>query len=86
MRIPCAVLLSAFFSKLPESYWTAISPIIVMHSDVSRTVKASGQRLWAFGVVVTPTVLVCALLGFEEAARLKTSANRHGIGRVLTVF
>jgi uncharacterized membrane protein YgaE (UPF0421/DUF939 family) len=81
----------AHFLKLPESYWAAISAIIVMYSDVSRTMKASGQRLvgtaigvsiggafaalfgqqlWAFGIAVTLTVLVCALLGFEDAARL----------------
>src|SRR5271169_6347576 len=81
----------ANFLRLPESYWAAISAIIVMYSDVSRTVKASGQRLvgtaigvsiggafaalfgqrlWAFGIAVTLTVLVCALLGFEDAARL----------------
>ena len=29
-----------------------------------------GQQLWAFGVAVTLTVLVCALLGFADAARL----------------
>jgi uncharacterized membrane protein YgaE (UPF0421/DUF939 family) len=81
----------ARFLRLPESYWAAISAIIVMYSDVSGTVKASGyrligtaigvsvgatfaalfgQRIWAFGVAVTLTVLVCALLGFAEAARL----------------
>jgi uncharacterized membrane protein YgaE (UPF0421/DUF939 family) len=81
----------AHFLRLPESYWAAISAIIVMYSDVRGTVKASGysligtaigvsigaafaalfgQRLWAFGVAVTLTVLVCALLGFAEAARL----------------
>jgi uncharacterized membrane protein YgaE (UPF0421/DUF939 family) len=81
----------ARFLRLPESYWAAISAIIVMYSDVSSTVRASGyrlvgtaigasmgavfaalfgQRLWAFGVAVTLTVLVCALLGFAEAARL----------------
>jgi uncharacterized membrane protein YgaE (UPF0421/DUF939 family) len=81
----------AKFLGLPESYWAAISAIIVMYSDVSQTLKASGQRLvgtaigvsiggafaavfgqhlWAFGLAVALTVLVCALLGFEEAARL----------------
>jgi uncharacterized membrane protein YgaE (UPF0421/DUF939 family) len=81
----------ARFLGLPESYWAAISAIIVMYSDVSRTLKASGQRLvgtaigvslgavfaalfgerlWAFGLAVTITVLVCGLLGFAEAARL----------------
>jgi uncharacterized membrane protein YgaE (UPF0421/DUF939 family) len=81
----------ARFLGLPESYWAAISAIIVMYSDLSRTVKASGQRLigtaigvsiggvfaalfgdhlWAFGVAVTITLLVCGLLGFADAARL----------------
>jgi uncharacterized membrane protein YgaE (UPF0421/DUF939 family) len=81
----------AHFLRLPESYWAAISAIIVMYSDVSRTLSASGHRLlgtaigvciggvfaalfgeklWAFGVAVTITVLVCSLLGFEDAARM----------------
>jgi uncharacterized membrane protein YgaE (UPF0421/DUF939 family) len=81
----------ARFLRLPESYWAAISAIIVMYSDVGKTAKASfqrlvgtaigvsiggafaavfGQRIWAFGVAVTLTVLVCSLLGFAEAARL----------------
>jgi uncharacterized membrane protein YgaE (UPF0421/DUF939 family) len=29
-----------------------------------------GPRIWAFGVAVTLTMLVCTLLGFAEAARL----------------
>jgi uncharacterized membrane protein YgaE (UPF0421/DUF939 family) len=29
-----------------------------------------GEKLWAFGVAVTITVLVCGLLGFEDAARM----------------
>lgn len=89
-----AAVLALYLAKflgLPESYWAAISAIIVMYSDVSKTLKASGerlvgtaigvsiggafaalfgQRIWAFGIAVTLTVLVCALLGFEEAARL----------------
>jgi uncharacterized membrane protein YgaE (UPF0421/DUF939 family) len=81
----------AHFLRLPESYWAAISAIIVMYSEVSKTLNASGQRLvgtaigvsiggtfaalfgqslWAFGVAVTLTVMVCALLGFEDAVRL----------------
>lgn len=81
----------ARFLHLPESYWAAISAIIVMYSDVSRTRKASGFRLvgtaigvsvggafaalfgqnvWAFGAAVTLTVLICAMMGFAEAARL----------------
>jgi len=89
-----AAVLALYLAKflgLPESYWAAITAIIVMYSDVSETLKASGQRLvgtaigvsiggvftalfgqriWAFGIAVTLTVLVCGLLGFEEAARL----------------
>jgi len=81
----------ARFLGLPESYWAAISAIIVMYSDLSRTIKASGYRLigtaigvsvggafaalfgprlWAFGIAVSITVLICGLLGFAEAARL----------------
>lgn len=81
----------ARFLNLPESYWAAISAIIVMYSDVSKTVKAStyrligtgvgvtigaasaalfGIHLWSFGLAVTLTVLICAILGFEDAARL----------------
>jgi uncharacterized membrane protein YgaE (UPF0421/DUF939 family) len=81
----------ASFMNLPESYWAAISAIIVMYSDVGKTVKASGYRLigtaigvtigaasaalfgvhlWSFGLAVTLTVLICAFLGFEDAARL----------------
>lgn len=81
----------ARFLRLPESYWAAISAVIVMYSDVTRTIRASGfrlvgtaigvtigggfaalfgDRLWAFGVAITLTVLVCALLGFADAARL----------------
>jgi uncharacterized membrane protein YgaE (UPF0421/DUF939 family) len=81
----------ARFLRLPESYWAAISAIIVMYSDVSKTVSASWHRLigtaigvsiggafaavfgphiWAFGVAVTLTMFVCALLGFAEAARI----------------
>jgi uncharacterized membrane protein YgaE (UPF0421/DUF939 family) len=82
---------AAHFLGLPESYWAAISAIIVMYSDLSSTMKASGfrligtaigvsiggafaalfgQRIWAFGLAVSITVLVCGLLGFAEAARL----------------
>ena len=81
----------ARFLGLPESYWAAISAIIVMYSDLSRTLKASGYRLlgtaigvtigaafaalfgvklWAFGVAVGVTLLVCGFLGLAEAARL----------------
>jgi uncharacterized membrane protein YgaE (UPF0421/DUF939 family) len=81
----------ARFLGLPESYWAAISAIIVMYSDLSRTLKASGYRflgtaigvtigaafaalfgakLWAFGVAVTVTLLVCGFLGLADAARL----------------
>jgi uncharacterized membrane protein YgaE (UPF0421/DUF939 family) len=81
----------AHFLGLPESYWAAISAIIVMYSDVGKTLKASrdrvigtaigvaigaafailfGQQLWAFGVAVTLTMMVCAVLGFADAARL----------------
>jgi uncharacterized membrane protein YgaE (UPF0421/DUF939 family) len=81
----------ARFLSLPESYWAPISAIIVMYSDVSKTVKVStyrmigtaigvtigaasaalfGIHLWSFGLAVTLTVLICAFLGFDDAARL----------------
>jgi|SRR5882672_458308 len=86
-----ASLYLARLVKMPESYWAAISAIIVMYSDVGKTVSASwnrligtaigvssggvfaavfGPRIWAFGVAVTLTMLVCTLLGFAEASRL----------------
>jgi uncharacterized membrane protein YgaE (UPF0421/DUF939 family) len=86
-----ASLYLARLLKMPESYWAAISAIIVMYSDVGKTVSASwyrligtaigvsiggvfaavfGPRIWAFGVAVTLTMLMCTLLGFAEAARL----------------
>jgi uncharacterized membrane protein YgaE (UPF0421/DUF939 family) len=39
---------------LPQGYWAAISAIIVMYSDLSRTMKASGMRLigTAIGVCI----------------------------------
>jgi uncharacterized membrane protein YgaE (UPF0421/DUF939 family) len=81
----------ARFLGLPESYWAAISAIIVMYSDLSRTLRASGYRflgtaigvtigagfaeffgtrLWAFGMAVAITLLVCGFLGLADAARL----------------
>ncbi len=89
-----AAIASLYFARLlgmPESYWAAISAIIVMYSEVGKTVSASwhrlvgtaigvsiggafaavfGPRVWAFGVAVTLTMLVCALIGFAEAGRL----------------
>jgi uncharacterized membrane protein YgaE (UPF0421/DUF939 family) len=86
-----ASLYLARLLKMPESYWAAISAIIVMYSDVGKTVSASwyrligtaigvsiggvfaavfGPRIWAFGVAVTLTMLICALLGLAEAARI----------------
>jgi uncharacterized membrane protein YgaE (UPF0421/DUF939 family) len=94
LKIGLAAVLASYlatFLRLPESYWAAITAIIVMYSDLSKTLQASwqrlvgtaigvsiggiftalfGQRIWAFGIAVTLTVLVCGLLGFEEAARL----------------
>jgi uncharacterized membrane protein YgaE (UPF0421/DUF939 family) len=93
-KIGLAAALSYYLARflgLPESYWAPISAIIVMYSDVSKTVKASAYRLigtaigvtigaataalfgihlWSFGLAVTLTVLICAFLGFEDAARL----------------
>jgi uncharacterized membrane protein YgaE (UPF0421/DUF939 family) len=86
-----AALYLAQFLGLPESYWATISAIIVIYSDVRKTMTAAwqrvvgtaigvivgaafaqlfGQGIWAFGIAVTTTVVICALLGFAEAARL----------------
>src|ERR1700690_1108464 len=43
----------AQFLRLPESYWAPISAIIVMYSDVSKTVKASTYRLIGTAIGVT---------------------------------
>jgi len=86
-----ASLYIARLLRMPESYWAAISAIIVMYSEVGKTLTASWHRLvgtaigvtvggafaavfgpsvWAFGVAVTITLLVCAFIGFAEAGRL----------------
>jgi uncharacterized membrane protein YgaE (UPF0421/DUF939 family) len=53
----------ARFLKLPESYWVAISAIIVMYSDVSRTVKASGYGLVGTAIGVSVGGAFAALFG-----------------------
>ena len=53
----------ASFLKLPESYWAAISAIIVMYSDVSRTLTASGYRLIGTAIGVTIGGVFAALFG-----------------------
>jgi hypothetical protein len=47
-KIGLAAVLAFYLARilnLPESYWAAISAIIVMYSDVSKTMMASGQCL-----------------------------------------
>lgn len=68
----------AHFIRLPESYWAAISAIIVMYSDVSRTISASGQRLvgTAIGVIIGGASV--ALLGEKWWA--------FGIAVTITMF
>jgi uncharacterized membrane protein YgaE (UPF0421/DUF939 family) len=58
-----AALYSARFLGLPESYWAAISAIIVMYSDLSRTVKASGQRLIGTAIGVSIGGAFAAMFG-----------------------
>lgn len=68
----------AHFIKLPESYWAAISAIIVMYSDVSRTITASGQRLVGTAIGVSVGGLFVALFGEKLWA--------FGIAVAITVF
>lgn len=53
----------AHFLGLPESYWAAISAIIVMYSDLSQTLKASLQRLVGTAIGVTIGGVFVALFG-----------------------
>lgn len=53
----------ARFLGLPESYWAAISAIIVMYSDLSRTLKASGTRLIGTAIGVSIGGAFAALFG-----------------------
>ena len=53
----------ARFLTLPESYWAAISAIIVMYADVSSTLKASGFRLIGTALGVTVGAAFAALFG-----------------------
>ena len=68
----------ARFLNLPESYWAAISAIIVMYSDVSRTMKASGQRLVGTAIGVSMGGAFAALFGQRLWA--------FGIAVTITVF
>jgi uncharacterized membrane protein YgaE (UPF0421/DUF939 family) len=68
----------AQFLKLPESYWAAISAIIVMYSDVSRTMKASGQRLVGTAIGVSMGGAFAALSGQQLWA--------FGVAVAITVF
>lgn len=43
----------ARFTGLPESYWAAVSAIIVMYSDMTRTLRAAGYRLIGTAIGVT---------------------------------
>jgi uncharacterized membrane protein YgaE (UPF0421/DUF939 family) len=68
----------ARFLNLPESYWAAISAIIVMYSDVSRTMKASGQRLIGTAIGVSIGGIFAALFGQQLWAL--------GVAVTITVF
>jgi len=68
----------ARFLNLPESYWAAISAIIVMYSDVSRTMKASGQRLVGTAIGVSMGGALAALFGQQLWA--------FGVAVAITVF
>ena len=68
----------ARFLNLPESYWAAISAIIVMYSDVSRTLKASWQRLVGTAIGVS--------LGGAFAALFDERLWAFAIAVTITVF
>ncbi len=68
----------ARFLNLPESYWAAISAIIVMYSDVSRTMKASGQRLVGTAIGASIGGMFAALFGQQLWA--------FGVAVAITVF
>lgn len=53
----------ARFLGLPESYWAAISAIIAMYSDLTRTLNASGYRLLGTAIGVTLGAAFAALFG-----------------------
>ena len=68
----------ARFLNLPESYWAAISAIIVMYADVSRTMKASWQRLVGTAIGVSVGGTFAALFGQRLWA--------FGVAVAITVF
>lgn len=53
----------ARFLGLPEGYWAAISAIIMMYSDLSRTLKASGARLVGTAIGVSVGGVFAQLFG-----------------------
>jgi uncharacterized membrane protein YgaE (UPF0421/DUF939 family) len=66
------------FLHLPESYWAAISAIIVMHSDLSQTLKASRDRIVGTAIGVSIGGVFAALFGGSIWA--------FGIAVTITVF
>jgi uncharacterized membrane protein YgaE (UPF0421/DUF939 family) len=66
------------FIHLPESYWAAISAIIVMYSDLSQTLKASGDRIIGTAIGVT--------IGGAFAALFGGSIWAFGLAVTITVF
>ena len=65
-KIGLAALLGFYLVRilnLPESYWAAISAIIVMYSDVSKTMMASGKRLVGMAIGVRMGGVFAALFG-----------------------
>jgi len=76
-----AAALAFYLSKfidLPESYWAPISAIIVMYSEVCRTLKASGDRLIGTAIGVSIGGAFAALSGERIWA--------FGIAVTITVF
>ena len=66
------------FIHLPESYWAAISAIIVMYSDLSQTLKASGDRIIGTAIGVT--------IGGAFAAQFGENIWAFAIAVTITVF
>jgi uncharacterized membrane protein YgaE (UPF0421/DUF939 family) len=66
------------FIHLPESYWAPISAIIVMYSDLSQTLKASGDRIIGTAIGVTIGGVFAALFGARIWA--------FGLAVTITVF
>jgi uncharacterized membrane protein YgaE (UPF0421/DUF939 family) len=64
--------------KLPESYWAAISAIVVMYSDLQKTVRSAAYRLIGTAIGVS--------IGGAFAAFFGQRIWAFGIAVTLTIF